>query len=86
MDADAAGTLMNLLPAEPDQLVTKDHLDRRLASEFAAFRTEIHGDKADLRPAMHQGFAAQTKWLVGTMVGSTLAFGSLVTAAFAVAS
>ena len=31
---------------------------------------------ATLRGEMHQGFATQTKWLVGTMVGSMFAFGS----------
>ena len=72
-DAAAATTLMTHLSPDPTHLVTKEHLDLRLAAEFAALRCE-----------MHEGFTSQTKWLVGTMVGSMFAFGSLFAAAMAV--
>lgn len=65
-DAAAATTLMTHLSPDPTHLVTKEHLDLRLAAEFAALRCE-----------MHRGIRRQTKWLVGTMVGSMFAFGSL---------
>ena len=72
-DAAAATTLMAHLSPDPTQLVTQEHLDLRLAAEFATLRAEVH-----------QGFASQTKWLVGTMVGSMFAFGSLLAKAMAV--
>ncbi len=55
-------------------------LRTEMHTELAALRTEMHTELAALRTEMHDLITTQTRWLVGTMIGSVVAFGSLVTA------
>ena len=120
---------MSSLP-DPDQLLTRDHLDLRLRAEFADLRREVLGEmnalevrvggamgdhrndlvgqmgdlRTDLTGEMHaletrvggamddlrtdvrETIVEQTKWLVGTLLASIFAFGTLLVAAMAVLS
>jgi hypothetical protein len=68
---EAASTLMERLRPVPwDQLVTKDYLDQRLESLkyeiFATMREDLH---------------VQTKTLLIGIIGTSLAYGSMIVAA-----
>ncbi len=56
----SADALLRHLVPDPAQLVTKDHLDLRLAAEFATFRGEVTMQLADLR-AEAQAESARTE-------------------------
>ena len=55
--ADAADDLVTHLVPDPAQLLTKDHLDLRLAIELGTFRGEVRADMADLRIELRTGLA-----------------------------
>ena len=55
--ADAADDLVTHLVPDPAQLLTKDHLDLRLAMELGTFRGEVQADIADLRIELRTGLA-----------------------------
>jgi len=84
MGEEAASTLMDLLPADTDELTTKSDLrvlSSDLRSEMAEMRADLRTEMAELRAELHQALAEQTRTLVLTSTGITLIGVSLAFAA-----
>jgi hypothetical protein len=65
-----ADTLMSLLPPVGwADVVTKDHLDQRLALLSSDLRAEMADGDASLKLAMERGFRRQNAFIAGLMVG-----------------
>lgn len=61
---EATALIEHIMPVPLTDVATKDDL-RLMRADIDVFRAEIRTDMADLRTQMHQGFAAQTRWLMG---------------------
>ena len=56
------------MPVPWHDVATKDDLQNlrvELRADIGVLRADMHRDMADLRTELHQGFAAQTRWLMG---------------------
>jgi hypothetical protein len=71
---EAADTLMELLPPEPDSLATK--------ADVAMVKADLRTEIAELRAEVHQMFAEQTRTLLLANVGMWI---TTVSLSFAVA-
>jgi hypothetical protein len=61
---EATALIEHIMPVPWTDVATKDDL-QLMRADIDGFRAEIRADMADLRTEMHQGFTAQTRWLMG---------------------
>jgi hypothetical protein len=72
---EATALIEHIMPVPWYDVATKDDLENLrvelradiavVRADMAVLRADLHRDMADLRTEMHQGFAAQTRWLMG---------------------
>jgi hypothetical protein len=65
---EATALIEHIMPVPWTDVATKDDLHNlrvELRSDIAVVRADMLREMADLRTEMHQGFAAQTRWLLG---------------------
>ena len=71
---EATALIEHIMPVPWHDVATKDDLQNlrvelradtaMLRADMEVLRADMHRDMADLRTEMHQGFAAQTRWLM----------------------
>ena len=65
---EATALIEHIMPVPWHDVATKDDLQNlrvELRADIGVLRADMHRDMADLRTELHQGFAAQTRWLMG---------------------
>lgn len=82
--AEAADTLMNAIPTDPDRLATRDDLatlGSELRGEMAELRSELRGEMAELRSEIATASSETIRTIVFAMLATNATLVGLVFAA-----